>query len=522
MIRYTRVFVVAIGSAIAATTMLPRTHASGTAGSHLPSAGAVHARFDLQDPATGPFPADAFTAADHTHHTGRRLQLPYPDCTVRVSDCDDLDVVNTLDGFGLQPQLAISFDGPIDLGTVDSHAVFLINLGSTTDDGWRPGEVIGINQVVWDTFTHTLYVEADQLLEQHTRYALVATRRLRDTAGKAVEASEAFRRFRQTARGEYKQALLMALQAARWQGTIEADIVALSVFTTQSITPVMERIRDQIRAGTPEPANFLLGPGGERAAFNRADVAGIAWRRQTGVNPDTFAPPINLQLQLLQVVPGAVGTIAYGVYVSPDYTVHPGEYIPAAGTRTGTPARAGPFNRICVHPLPSQPVREAARGLAGRDRRPQRLRQPAPDLGHRGVDPRLARRSPRSASTTPGSGFGPLSTLTDQPGRRQLADHSGPRDAASIRTATASSATREGSLAARPSHLDHPGARQLPPGGRGPHAARPRHPGRRRCRRRRRVGPRPGPHLSTTASRPAPCSGRCSCRTRPGQSPRRC
>ena len=66
---------------------------------------AVHALFNLSHPETGPFPTDIFTITDHTQNTGRRVNLPYPDCTIRVSDCEDLDVVNTLDGFGLQTRL---------------------------------------------------------------------------------------------------------------------------------------------------------------------------------------------------------------------------------------------------------------------------------------------------------------------------------------------------------------------------------------------------------------------------------
>ena len=72
---------------------------------------AVHALFDLDHPDTGPFPSDVFTVADAAHNTGRRVNLPYPDCAVRVSDCEDLDVINTLDGFGLQTRISIPFDG---------------------------------------------------------------------------------------------------------------------------------------------------------------------------------------------------------------------------------------------------------------------------------------------------------------------------------------------------------------------------------------------------------------------------
>src|SRR5262249_52763644 len=60
--------------------------------------GAVHALFSLHRPETGPFPSDIFTVADRAHNTGRRVNLPYPDCAVHLSECDDLDVINTLDG----------------------------------------------------------------------------------------------------------------------------------------------------------------------------------------------------------------------------------------------------------------------------------------------------------------------------------------------------------------------------------------------------------------------------------------
>ncbi len=102
---------------IVATIMLPRIQAhSVSARESIPrSVPAVQAVFNLDHPDMSPFPSDIFTVADHTHNTRRRVNLPYPDCVVRVSDCEDIHTVNTLDGFGLQPQLSIPFDGPIDI-----------------------------------------------------------------------------------------------------------------------------------------------------------------------------------------------------------------------------------------------------------------------------------------------------------------------------------------------------------------------------------------------------------------------
>ena len=64
-----------------------------------------------------PFPSDRFTVSDTTQYTARRIALPLPDCSVRVSDCADLSLINTLDGFNTQPRISIPFTGDIDPAT---------------------------------------------------------------------------------------------------------------------------------------------------------------------------------------------------------------------------------------------------------------------------------------------------------------------------------------------------------------------------------------------------------------------
>jgi len=314
---------------------------------------AVQALFNLETPKGGPFPSDRFTVADRSHLTGLRVSLPSPDCSERPSDCEEMNVINALDGFNLQPRLSIPFDGPIDVDTVSSGTVFLIELRcrddddddddgeeECDDDDGRRAKVVGINQVVWDTFTNSLHVESDEFLDQHTRYALIVTRGIRDESGRPIEATQAFRRFRQTVRGPYKRALLDAIHAARRLGVREGDIAVASVFTTQSATAIMEKIRDQIKGTTPEPADFNLGPGGTRTVFPLDAVTGITFNRHTRVSPPGFTP-FRVPVELLEIIPGAVGQIAFGKYVSPDYEVHPGEFIPPVGTRTGIPTAQG-------------------------------------------------------------------------------------------------------------------------------------------------------------------------------------
>jgi hypothetical protein len=59
-------------------------------------AASVEPLFKLSSPGEGPFPSDRFTVLDLHNNTLLRVNLPKPtDCTVRLSDCQDLDVINT-------------------------------------------------------------------------------------------------------------------------------------------------------------------------------------------------------------------------------------------------------------------------------------------------------------------------------------------------------------------------------------------------------------------------------------------
>jgi hypothetical protein len=116
---------------------------------------------------------------------------------------------------------------------------------------------------------------------------------------------------------------------------------------------VLERIRDQIKTANPDPADFLLAADGSRTVFPLPNVSGITFHQQTRVNGPL--EPVSVDLSLLRIVSGAVGEIAFGKYRSPDYEVHPGEFIPPVSTRTGTPIAQG-VNEIYFNLfLPSSP-----------------------------------------------------------------------------------------------------------------------------------------------------------------------
>jgi hypothetical protein len=180
------------------------------------------------------------------------------------------------------------------------------------------------------------------------------------------------------------------------------------LFTTQSATTVLEKIRDQIHAATPAPADFLLGPNGERTLFDLNAVAGITFNQQARVT-GPLAPSVSVPIEFLRIVPDVVGAIAFGKYVSSDYQVHPGEYIPPTSTLTGTPV-VQRMNEVYFNLfLPAGPA--PAEGW------------PVTIYGH-GTSAHKNEESLRLASVmaahglatiainVAGNGFGPLGTLT--------------------------------------------------------------------------------------------------------------
>ena len=294
----------------------------------------VEVLFDLASPQGAPFPSDVFTRRDLRNLTLQRVDLPLPDCAVRVSDCEDLAVVNELDGFNPQTRLRIPLSGPIDLSTVNRDSVFLVKLGDPSTFGLDIGGIVGINQIVFDPATNALLAETDAQLEQHTTYALIVTNDVRDAQGARVR-SLAFQRFlffgsRDRSLDVYRAKVLLALVAGR---VLPFRAAAVSVFTTQSSTAVLEKIHASIGSKRPAAARFDLAGNGSRTVFPRAGVTSLAFNRQVGT---TTIQTSNVSLAALDVIPGAVGTLAYGSFRSPDYETAD-KYIPQVGTRTGTP-----------------------------------------------------------------------------------------------------------------------------------------------------------------------------------------
>lgn len=148
-------------------------------------------RWDPRNPAIGPFPTDYLTVPDTAQKSGRRVNLPMPsDCAAAPTDCQDISLVNQLDGFQTAPRIRVSFTAPIDVNTL-YNSIFYVPLDNLTSEEHGinySGQKIPINQIIYDPETNTVYAKPDGNLDQHRRVAIIVTDKITDLAGNPVQA----------------------------------------------------------------------------------------------------------------------------------------------------------------------------------------------------------------------------------------------------------------------------------------------------------------------------------------------
>jgi hypothetical protein len=219
-------------------------------------------------PETSAFPSDRFTVPDSAQLTGRRVALPVPTCTAQTrSTCEAMNLLNTLDGFDLQPRVFLPFSGDIDVATVTPATVYV-------EGG---GKKVGLQQLTFDPATHVLAGTTREQLAEQTSYVLVVTRSVRDKAGQPL---------REQVR---------------------------TPFTTMSGTTELDRIRKALDSGPAPAASFTQG--GTTTVFPPTDAQTIKRMDQKTSDPSVLTPPA--------VVPNlavaGVGCYAFGSFESPQY-----------------------------------------------------------------------------------------------------------------------------------------------------------------------------------------------------------
>lgn len=212
------------------------------------------------------FPTDELTVPDPAQATGRRIALPLPDCAVQVSRCDEVRLLNALDGFDLLPRIAVQLqaapEGPLE-------EVF-------TPDvlGVRPvgGELVGVTRLVYDPDDGVLYGEPAAQLVEGTPHEVV------------------------------------------YQGVATR-------FTTLTASAGLAQMRRQLddgsaydAAGIPADQRGLSFTQGEvRTVFPAAEVASITRLNQTVPGGDLVAE------RVIDTAVGGAGTVAFGSFRAPSW-----------------------------------------------------------------------------------------------------------------------------------------------------------------------------------------------------------
>jgi hypothetical protein len=384
----------------------------------------THPLFNLSSSSQSPFPSDRFTAFDTQQLTGLRVNMALPNCATRPSDCADQTLLNQLDGFNLQPRLSIPFDGAIDPSTVNSSTVFLITLPGPglrglEFDGFVP-KAIGINQIVWDPASLTLFAESNDHLNEDSNYALIVTTGVHDAGGNPIAATGDFIAFIHGNGGvdgknadellkRYQQALKHTLSddILGQLGLSRGDIASASVFTTESATATLRSIRDQIKSAASPSVDFNLGSGGAKTVFPLNTVTGLTWNVQALTVGPLVPTSLNAALGALQVFPGSIGTLAFGKFTGQHWQ-NANVFIPQVPTTESVPSQGSEdifFNLfIPAGPRPTNGWPVAIFGHGFTDSKQGAPFAVASTLAHNGIA--------SIAINVVGHGFGPNSTLT--------------------------------------------------------------------------------------------------------------
>ncbi|MGY1778142.1 Ig-like domain-containing protein [Geodermatophilus sp. SYSU D00804] len=222
------------------------------------------------------FPSDTLTVRDPAQLTGRRVDLPTSGCGAPIS-CGLVQQLNQLDGFDLDPRLAIRFSEPVDVATAAAQITVQEDRG-----GWRTG----VDRVVWDPATNTLYAHPAQQLAPGTTY------RVKVQGGPTIKAAQ-------------------------------------DTFTTLSATDGLQDLQRQIDSGSAFRAVGIDRPGLQVQGVFPAAGTTVKWATDRGVT-DPAATDVPVPTAALG------GSIVFGTFQAPSWLT-PDVTIPQTPTRDGGP-----------------------------------------------------------------------------------------------------------------------------------------------------------------------------------------
>lgn len=315
-------------------------------------ASGVTVAWNPADPTVGPFPTDFLTTPDATQKSGLRVNLPMPDCTTAPSDCQDVELINQLDGFQTVPRIRVTFSGPIDLSTMH-HAIYYVEIQNLTKEErgiMAPGQWLYLTQMIYDPTTNTIYGKPDGNLDQHSQVAVIVLDTIHDLDGNPIQpdpgytACVASETPTTTYCGELRQAVSnVAAQFA------PAHIVGATVFTTMNVTTWMEKAHAQLANVVPPPS-----PTPPPALIQYSKIASLVLHEQVATNPTQF---VDVPLPITNPLFQGIGAVGFGSFASPNF-LNDQQVIPATPTGQDV-ALPGSVNEIYYHvflPSSAQPA----------------------------------------------------------------------------------------------------------------------------------------------------------------------
>lgn len=352
--------------------------------------------FDPSTPQTGPFPTDYLTVPDFMQKTGLRLNLPLPSCDTDYTSCQEVGLLEQVDGFSTRARAQVRFSAPIDPTTLQGNLYYvaLNNLEADEPGVNHPGDTIAADEIIYDPSTNTAYVKPAVPLDQHARYAFAVTDGVKDASGAAVTRDPAFSSCLQ-ASSAYCEALAMAVNGI----PTAVHIVGATVFTTMSATAWLEHARDLLQS--IPPATSIL----PNATFRVANLSGVTLNEQTGSAPLSFT---DISLPISPVLLAGLGSLTVGSYQSPNFLNTDGTIAPSPSN----PALTIPYGLNTVYfnallPSSTKPAAGYPVVIFGHGLGDSRFGGPT------AVAPALARSGfAVIAINAVGHGFGPLSSVS--------------------------------------------------------------------------------------------------------------
>ena len=226
----------------------------------------------------GPFPSNLHTVRDPELATGRRANLP-PVASELVSENQDIQALNQLDGFSMRPRMTIPFTGgKLAPDSINGRNIFVVKI-----DDPGAGTIIPGDQFIYDDTRNRIICAPRVYLRESSRYGLVVTRRVMAEGG-TVARSKALDHLLATYAGGTRpdggyEAELGALFAVlEDKGILKAgQVLSAAVFATRTVTDLLPKLRGHLEGelGPLPDINFDVDGDGQAEVFRMSTVDAI-------------------------------------------------------------------------------------------------------------------------------------------------------------------------------------------------------------------------------------------------------